>query len=330
MKKILLIATGGTIASRPTENGLAPQMDSAEILSFVPEIKSLADVTAVQVCNLDSTNLYYVHWLKIAACIEENYDRYDGFVITHGTDTMAYTASAISYLVQNSRKPIVFTGSQKSIYMRDTDARNNLYNAFVFAVDPSACLVHIVFEDKIIIGNRARKTRTKSYNAFSSVDFPEVGVIRDGRVIRYVEEKVAAERPDFYSQVNPRVFVLKLIPGEKFLLLSDLKKYYDAIVIESFGVGNLPFYEDECFAKAIEWWIGCGKTVVVTTQVPHEGSDMSVYETGNAIKKRYGVIEAYDMTIEAVVTKLMWILGGTNDAEKIRKLFYTPVQKDII
>ncbi|MBQ7164424.1 MAG: L-asparaginase 1, partial [Clostridia bacterium] len=160
--------------------------------------------------------------------------------------------------------------------------------------------------------------------------FPEVGVIRDGRVIRYVEEKVAAERPDFYSQVNPRVFVLKLIPGEKFLLLSDLKKYYDAIVIESFGVGNLPFYEDECFAKAIEWWIGCGKTVVVTTQVPHEGSDMSVYETGNAIKKRYGVIEAYDMTIEAVVTKLMWILGGTNDAEKIRKLFYTPVQKDII
>ncbi len=330
MKKILLIATGGTIASGPTENGLAPLLGTEEILSFVPEIRQIAEVSALQLFNVDSSDIYYTHWLKIAECIRDNYDDFDGFVITHGTDTMAYTASAISYLVQNSKKPIVFTGSQKSIYMRDTDARNNLYNAFVYAVSPGACLVHIVFEDKIIIGNRARKTRTKSYNAFSSVDFPEVGTVRDGRVITYVEEKVTAEKPDFYDKIDPRIFVLKLVPGERLLILPELKKFYDAIVIESFGMGNLPLYDDEVFASALLDWTNAGKTVVITTQVPHEGSDMSVYETGNTIKTKCGVIEAYNMTLESVVTKLMWIMGQTRDAAEIRDKFYLPVQKDII
>lgn len=330
MKKILLIATGGTIASRPTENGLAPQLGYEEIIGFVPEIKELADVSAIQLFNIDSSNLYWKHWVEIAKCIKENYDNFDGFVITHGTDTMAYTASAISYLVQNSKKPIVFTGSQKSIYMRDTDARNNLYNAFVYAVDPKACLVHIVFEDKIIIGNRARKVKTKSYNAFLSVDFPEVGVVRDGRVIRYVEEKVEKDYPDFYFNLNPRVFVLKLIPGENFEVLKHIKDSYDAIIIESFGAGNFPLYDKDAFTSSISDWISSGKTVVVTTQVPHEGSDMSVYETGFTIKNEYGVIETFDMTLEAVVAKLMWVLGQTNETEKVKKLFYTPVHKDVI
>ncbi len=330
MKKILLMATGGTIASRPTENGLSPQIDSAEILGFVPEIGELAEVTAIQLFNIDSTNLYWKHWINIAECIKENYDKFDGFVITHGTDTMAYTASAISYLVQNSSKPIVFTGSQKSIYMRDTDARNNLYNAFLYAVDPSACLVHIVFEDKVIIGNRARKTRTKSYNAFSSVDFPEVAVIRDGRLIRYIDEPMPEGTPVFSFKVNPRVFVLKLIPGESSEVLNLIKDRFDCVVIESFGVGNIPFYEDGRFASAIEDWIEGGRTVVITTQVPYEGSDMSVYEAGNVIKTKLGVIEAYNMTLEAVVTKLMWAMGQTDDGEEIKELFYTRVQKDII
>lgn len=330
MKKILLIATGGTIASRPTDNGLAPQITSEEILGFVPEISKVADVTAIQLFNIDSTNVYSKHWIEIARCIAENYDSYDGFVITHGTDTMAYSAAALGYLVQNSKKPIVFTGSQKSIYMRDTDARNNLYNAFVYAVHPKACLVHIVFEGKIIIGCRARKTRTKSYNAFDSVDFPEVGVVRDGKVMLYVEEEAAKSSPDFYFEINPKVFVFKLVPGVSFEIFSTLKQHYDAIIIESFGVGNLPFYDDVAFTQAIGDWVESGKTLVITTQVPHEGSDMSVYEVGNTIKERFGVIEAYNMTLEAVVTKLMWILGRTRDQQEIKKLFYTTIQKDII
>ena len=129
---------------------------------------------------------------------------------------------------------------------------------------------------------------------------------------------------------NRLFFVLKLIPGLSLDVFKCLKLGYDAVIIESFGAGNLPLYEDDGFASAIEDLVKCGKTVVITTQVPHEGSDMSVYETGCTIKNKCGVIEAYDMTLEAVVAKLMWILGQTDDDKKIKELFYRPVQKDLI
>ena len=131
MKKILLIATGGTIASRPTEGGLAPRLRAEDILSCVPALASLCKIDAMQLMNIDSTNMAPENWLAIAECVKDNYFRYDGFVITHGTDTMAYTASALSYLIQNSGKPIVLTGSQKSIYDQETDARRNLYDVLV-------------------------------------------------------------------------------------------------------------------------------------------------------------------------------------------------------
>lgn len=329
MKKILLIATGGTIASRPTEDGLKPEISTEEILSYVPEIKEIAEVSCVQLFNIDSSNLYYKHWLAISECIRKNYDEYDGFVVTHGTDTMAYTASALSYLIQNSKKPIVFTGSQKSIYMKDTDARNNLYNAFLYACSPYACLVHIVFEGKIIIGNRARKTRTKSYNAFSSVDFPEVGVMRDGKIVMYIPESVDSQTK-FYTNLDHKVFVYKLIPGDDFSALPLIKDKFDALVLESFGAGNLPLYSNSILVKYLREWIVSGKTVVVTTQVPYEGSDMCVYETGRTFKNETGILEAYDMTLEAVVSKLMWILAITREQKQVEKLFYTPVQKDIL
>ena len=135
MKNILLIATGGTIASRPTDGGLTPQLRAKDILDCVPQLESLCRISALQLRNIDSTNMSPDCWLKIAACVKENYDQYDGFVITHGTDTMSYTACALSYLIQNSAKPIVLTGSQKSIYDQETDARRNLYDAFLAAQD---------------------------------------------------------------------------------------------------------------------------------------------------------------------------------------------------
>lgn len=330
MKRILLVATGGTIASQKTESGLTPQIGSEEILTYVPEVAGLCQVEAVQLFNLDSTNINHLHWVEIARCVRDHYDDYDGFVITHGTDTMSYTVAALSYLIQNSAKPIVFTGSQKSIYEKDSDARNNLINAFRYACDGRACGVHLVFDGKIILGTRARKVRTKSYNAFTSIDFPEVGVIRDKNIVCYVEERVEQPRPDFYDRLNPRVFVLKLIPGMAPGIFSYLKEHYDVVVIESFGVGGIPCYGDEAFLDAIEDWILAGKTVVMGTQVLHEGSDMAIYQVGHRVKEKYEIIEAYDMTLEAVVTKLMWILGQTRDSREIRRLFYTPVQKDIL
>ncbi|MGI6028001.1 MAG: asparaginase [Candidatus Heteroscillospira sp.] len=330
MKSILLIATGGTIASKPTDAGLTPRITSEEILSYVPEVKKICRVTAIQLYNLDSTNMDYHHWTGIARCIKENYDDYDGFVVTHGTDTMAYTAAALSYMVQNSRKPIVLTGSQKSIYFRDTDARGNLKNAFLYAASEGACGVHLVFDNKVILGTRARKTCTKSYNAFSSIDHPNVAEIRDGRLISFVEEHITAPRPDFYLNLNPSIFVYRLIPGADTQIFSFLKEHYDALVIASFGVGGVPCYENERFIDAIQGWLASGKTLVMSTQVPHEGSDMAVYEVGYAIKKRFELIEAYNMTQEAIVTKLMWVLGQTRDKDEIRRLFYKPVARDIL
>ena len=137
MKRILMLATGGTIASKESGHGLSPAITSEEILQCVPEIGELCHVEAMQLMNLDSTNIGPAHWLEISAALEENYALYDGFVVTHGTDTMAYTAAALSYLIQNSPKPIVITGSQKSILLHNTDARLNLYNSFVYVTDRS-------------------------------------------------------------------------------------------------------------------------------------------------------------------------------------------------
>ena len=174
-KKLLLIATGGTIASEYTREGLAPGLAAEELLSYVEEHREFCQVSVLQPFGLDSTNIYARHWLELAACIEENYASYDGFVLCHGTDTMAFTAAALSYLVQNSRKPIVITGSQKPINLPVTDARTNLLDSLRFASEPGAYGVNIVFDGKVIAGTRAKKERSKSYNAFSRSEERRVG-----------------------------------------------------------------------------------------------------------------------------------------------------------
>ena len=147
MKKILLIATGGTIASGNTENGLAPTISGEELLRCVPGLKSLCEPSAIQVLNLDSTDMTPADWLVISGAIERYYDEYDGFVVAHGTDTMAYTAAALSYLVRRSPKPIVLTGAQKPIHSENTDSQVNLLDAFAYACSPGSCGVVIVFNE---------------------------------------------------------------------------------------------------------------------------------------------------------------------------------------
>lgn len=329
-KKVLLIATGGTIATKMTEGGLVPQMTSQEILACIPEIANICEVHTIQLFNLDSTNICHTQWIEVAKCIQSHYDQYTGFVVTHGTDTMAYIAAALSYMIQESPKPVVITGSQKSIYMKETDGRVNLLNAFYYAISPCASGVHIVFDGKAILGTRARKTRTKSYNAFSSIDYPETARIQDGRVIPIAEESYTDRTPKFYLNLNPNLFVLKLIPGISADIFSYLKEKYDAVIIESFGVGGIPSYGNDDFFQAVGDWITSGKILIMATQVPHEGSDMEVYQVGYVIKEKYELIESYDMTLEAVVAKTMWILGQTTNRKVFRKMFYQPVQRDIL
>lgn len=330
-KRILMIATGGTIASKRSEDGLKPLITSEELLGYVPDVRDFCYVDALQVLNIDSTNMQPSHWLLIAAAIEEHYEEYDGFVICHGTDTMAYTAAALSYLIQNSPKPVVITGAQKPIDLEITDAKTNLSDSLRFASCDKAYGVTIVFDGKVIAGTRGKKERTKSYNAFSSINFPYIAAIQDGHIIFYLDDKAQLTGPvRFYHQLDSRVALLKLIPSLDSGVLDYLADHYDAVIIESFGVGGIPTYDSGDFHKAVENWVNAGKIVVMTTQVTNEGSNMSVYEVGKTIKKQFGLLEAYDMTLEATVTKLMWILGQTKDTGKVRELFYQTVNRDML
>ena len=327
MKNVLLIGTGGTIASEMTAEGLTPMLSSQQLLQFVPSISDICNVTCMELFSLDSTNITPAHWVRLAQTIRENYAKYDGFVICHGTDTMAYTAAALSYLIQDSPKPIILTGAQKPITFDSTDSKTNLLDSFLCAAS-QMCGVMVVFNGKVIAGTRAKKTRSKSFKAFSSINYPELATIQSGYLMEYIRNPHAAQ-PTFYDKMNPRVALLKMIPGTQTELFSFLLERNDALIVESFGVGGLPSYKglgiEDILLKAIDQ----GKTVVLTTQVQNEGSDLSVYNVGYQLRK-LRLLEAYDMTTEAVVAKLMWILGQTSDPERVQALFYTPVANDLL
>ena len=330
MKHILLIATGGTIACKTTEDGLTPMLSSEELLDYVPKAKKFCTVDAIQVMNIDSTNMHPRHWIEIAEAVENAYDDYDGFVIAHGTDTMAYTAAALTYLIQNSRKPIVVTGSQKPIGMDVTDAKQNLLDSLRYASWSKAHGVSVVFGGKVIAGSRARKMNTKSYDAFSSINYPNIAVIQDKGIVQYMNPSVSEGGVRFYHTMNPRVFVLKLIPGIDAEILRLSEERYDAFILESYGVGGIPEGEYYHFQEEIARLIEKGKIVILTTQAIFEGSDITIYRSGHVAKAELGIMESYDMTLEATVTKLMWILGQTTDPETVRTMFYETVADDML
>ena len=238
-KNILIIATGGTIASMEDGRGLAPALTGAELVGYVPEINDVCDFEIVQPMNIDSTNMRPRDWLRIAATIRERYDAFDGFVVLHGTDTMAYTAAALSYLIQDSPKPIVLTGSQRPMASPFTDARLNLYQSMLYATDERAHDVSVVFGSMVIAGTRARKQRTMSFNAFNSVNFPVLAVIRGDRVVRAGSgRRHGSQTMRTYDKLNERVFVLKLTPEVSPAIFGLLRRDYDAVIVETFGIGH--------------------------------------------------------------------------------------------
>lgn len=329
MKDILLIATGGTIASKKSENGLKPQIKPDELLTYIPQVKKVCRVHVKQLLNLDSSNIEPGHWKMMVECIQENYEQHDGFVIAHGTDTMAYTAAALSYMIQNSQKPIVITGSQKPINMDITDARTNLLDSFVYAADAKSQGVQIVFDGKVIAGTRAKKVRSKSYNAFSSIDFPSLAVIQDMNIMRYIPMIPYEDKVRFYTRMNDSIFLLKLIPGIRPEILPFIFEHYDAIVIESFGVGGIPHSIRDAFCKLCEEHPD--KIIIMATQVAHEGSDMTVYEVGNEMKTMCNFLETYDMTLESAIAKTMWMSANVDWKRFDREdIFYKNINYDVI
>lgn len=327
MKKIMMIGTGGTIASLPSEDGLIPELTSSQLLDMVPQLRSIADIDCLQILNADSTNITPQDWVKIARTVQENYDKYDGFVITHGTDTMAYTAAGISYLIQNSVKPIVITGAQVPLAQDNSDAPGNLIDSFTYACDDKSHGIQIVFSGSVILATRARKNYSKRFAAFGSVNYPEIASVENGIILRYIEYGADSETV-FYDSLDTNVGLIKLVPGLRSDVLSYLLETYDGLVIESFGTGGIPQYYDYSgeLIKAVE----NGKSIVVSTQVPNEGSDASRYQVGSLVRKTPGLLESYDMTSEACMAKLMWVLAQSRDQQEIRKLFYKPIYNDIL
>lgn len=331
MKRVLVIATGGTIASLPLEDGsLAPALTGDEIVARVPLVGELCDIDVVQPMSIDSTNMRPTDWLTIAAAIERSYDDYDAFLVLHGTDTMAYTAAALSYLVQGSPKPIVLTGSQQPMAAPFTDAKLNLYQSLVWACDDGARDVHVVFDGKVIVGTRAHKQRTLSYNAFASVNWPFTALVRNGVVVRAGGEgapvRPVTAGPTFYHDVNDRVVVLRLTPGLSPDVFYSLAGSAEAVILETFGVGGIP----EGFERVLLGWVDAGRALVLTTQVPEEGLDLGVYEVGRRYADYPGVLLGGDMTVEALVAKTMWALGGTGARVEVEERFYRVVNHDRI
>ena len=331
MKKLLLIGTGGTIASRETGDGLSPGLQAEEIVSFVPEVRNLCEIEVLQLCNIDSTNMNPKIWRELVQAIKENFDRYDGFVVLHGTDTMAYTSAVLSYMIQHSRKPIVVTGSQKPIDREGTDARVNLRDSILYAMDDYSENVVLIFDGNVIAGTRAKKMQARSFNAFQSVNFPVLARVQDGRIIRYLPYIPEREPVRFFTEISDSVCVFKLIPGTRPELLSYLFENYDCIVIESFGVGGIPDALLDTVYREMNKWKESGKVLVMATQVMNEGSNMEIYRVGQKIKKDFQLIEAYDMTLEAEVTKLMVLLKQYGKSyEALQKAFYREDNHDIL
>ena len=341
-----MLATGGTIASEDAGSGLAPALAGADLLALVPAAAGLCEIDAVQVMNIDSTNMEPAGWLTLAGALRDAYDSYDGFVILHGTDTMAYTAAGLSYLAQNLAKPVVLTGSQLPMTAPGTDAARNVLDAVRVACDDAAHGVLVAFGGAVIAGTRARKVRTRSFNAFESIGLSVLARVDDGGQVLWHEGMLdgsvagaeergadgrrpadcdaagrgpsgcaplnrAACEPIFYDGLNPRVQVLSLAPGVSAGVIEAMCPHADALVVEAFGLGGVP----SCggVADALLAWTDTSKVIVLATQCPYEGCDPGVYEVGRAFRNRPGVLVAGDMTREAALAKTMWALAEAQE-----------------
>lgn len=330
MRNILILTTGGTIASVQSPDGLVPGMSSEQLRNHLPQIGSDIAIDIMELFHIDSTDMTAAHWIKIIDAIRDNYDAYDGFVVCHGTDTMAYTAAVLSYMIQNSEKPIVLTGAQKPIGFEITDAKSNLQDSILYTADSLSHGVQIVFAGKVIAGTHARKVRSMSFLAFESINLPVIAEINNGHIIRYLNIP-SNGRVQFYDSINPNVFLLKLTPSMSPDLIPEIFSIYDAVVIESFGAGGIPASIENTLLTELSKYRPEEKILAMTTQVTYEGSHINTYAVGRRIADSFKILEARDMTLETIIAKLMWILGNNSQTwDEIEQRFYTPVAMDSV
>ena len=307
MKRILMLGTGGTIACVPSADGLVPALDGPAMIRLVPELEEVCAIETKQILNLDSSNLSPEHWQIIAKAIAANYENYDGFVITHGTDTMAYTAAALSQMLHNCQKPVVLTGAQLPIQAEGSDAPNNIYHAFLAATSPLKG-VALVFGDLVIHGAHAKKLYTQNFNGFASINreplatiihnhlFWQKGALQGGG---YGEGEFSIN-----TQLETKIAVVKIIPGATPDILDYyVKKGYKGLIIEGFGAGGVPNGDNNWLPK-LEQVLKQGLQVVCTTQCLYDGVHLDTYPMG-ILAERLGARSAGLDTIETALIKLM-------------------------
>ncbi|MBR3874801.1 MAG: asparaginase [Clostridia bacterium] len=306
MKKLMLLATGGTIACTPTENGLAPTLHAQDLVDCVAD-KLPCEISARDVFMMDSSNMQPEEWSALARAIDEALKDCDGVVVTHGTDTMAYTAAALSYMLAGVGKPVILTGSQLPISHPLTDARLNLLRAFTAAMQGTPG-VYVCFHDQLISGVRCVKTHTSSMNAFSSVNARAAGFFDVEGLHIVSPQPQPADEYRLRDGIDPHVFLLKLVPGTSPDVLRFVRQAgYRGLVIEAFGLGGLHYIRRN-LVRAMEELGESGIYVLVVSQCLYEKADLSVYEVGRGLMKDY-ILNGRDMTTEAAVCKMMWALG---------------------
>ncbi|MBE5783953.1 MAG: asparaginase [Clostridiales bacterium] len=305
-KHFILLATGGTIASVVGENGLHPGISAKELLDRIG-VPSAIQIEGRDVFTLDSSNIQPEEWRVLAQAVKEAALESDGVLITHGTDTLAYTAAALSFMLLDVDKPIVLTGSQLPLGHPLSDAPVNFLEA-LSVLQSAQRGVYIAFHHKVILGTRAVKMRTTAYDAFHSVNAPLWGQV-DADGVHLSPPPSRPELPGGISdEINSKVFLLKLIPGTSTKILDWVAEAgYKGLVIEAFGMGGLHYIRRNLVDKLHEI-SQKGVITLVTTQCMYEKANFSLYEVGrNVLSPR--VFSARDMTTEAAVCKLMWVLG---------------------
>lgn len=311
MKKILMLGTGGTIACVPSADGLVPQLDGAALLRLVPQLDGLCRIDCKQIMNLDSSNLEPRHWQQMAQAVAQDYDAYDGIVITHGTDTMAYSAAALSQMLQNCRKPVIFTGAQLPMQAVGSDAPANVLLAFTAACSDvqGVCLA---FGRQLIHGSCAKKLYTQSFDGFGSINRQPLAIFANGVLLWQTQQRRGggwgSGEFSINTKLETKVAVIKILPSTTPDILDFyLNQGYKGLIIEGFGAGGVPNGGNNWLPQ-LQKALQAGVKIICASQCLYDGVHLDTYPIG-VLAQRLGAQSAGAATIEAAAVKLMWELG---------------------